>query len=119
MILQMIAVRVIVGAQLLLVLKNCPLDVPQAIFVVWMIPRMMVVALVVGKRLLLVRQAILVVWTTPRMMVLESAVLLWFVLASVSHGVLGLPGGMQFVIGYLKNHVSFSQAKWIRVFARP
>jgi hypothetical protein len=118
MILQMIALRVMTGAQLLLVLMKDVLVFPQVVFVVWTIPRMMGVDLVVGKHLLLVRQAIFVVWTILPMMVLVLALVLWFVLASVRHGVLGLPGGMRFVIGLLKNRAFSSQAKWIRVFAR-
>jgi hypothetical protein len=113
MILQMMVAGVMVRAQLLVLRKHL-LGVPQTIFVVWTILRMMLVDLVMGKHLLLIRQAIFVGWMIPRMMVLESALVLWLIRAwahSVRHDVLGLPGGMRFVIGLLRNHVFFSQAK--------
>jgi hypothetical protein len=76
MILQMIAVRVMLQARLLLVLWKHLLAVPQAVFVIWVILRMMVVDFVVGMHMLLARQAVRVVWTILRMRVLVLVMVL-------------------------------------------
>jgi hypothetical protein len=76
MILQMMTVREMVGARLLLISRKHLLVVPQHVFMVWTIPLMIIVNLVLRRHRLLVRQATFGVWTIPPMMVLESALVL-------------------------------------------